>query len=173
MSLRDDINRKRAPRALACALEGRSLARCLAAVVLLAILLTAYNLFLASYARAETPPDGQVTYPAKDFEGGKAKFYSLKTPDGIAVCYFILKSKDGSIRAAFDACDVCWPSGKGYEQEGDDMVCRNCGRHFASVQVGQIRGGCNPGPLTVKLEGGKVILGKAEILDGRHYFDLR
>lgn len=127
----------------------------------------------ASVAQAAEPQGDEVVYEVKDFADGKARFYSLKTPDGLSVRYFLLKSQDGSIRAAFDACDVCWRSGKGYAQEGDNMVCRNCGRRFASVQVGQIRGGCNPGPLTISVQGGQVHIKKADILEGKHYFDLK
>ena len=69
-----------------------------------------------------------VTYPTTLFDEGKAKHFEFRTDNGITVKYFVLKSSDGVIRAAFDACDVCWPSGKGYYQEGDKMVCRNCGK---------------------------------------------
>ena len=63
-----------------------------------------------SKAEAAPPVSKQllVLYPAKTFEGGKAHFYEYKTEDGITIKYFILKSSDGVIRAAFDACDVCW-----------------------------------------------------------------
>jgi hypothetical protein len=46
-----------------------------------------------------------------------------------------MKSADGVIRAAYDACDVCYRERKGYHQEGDDMVCNNCGRHFPSTSI--------------------------------------
>ena len=58
--------------------------------------------------------EAEVTYPVKNFQDGKARFYEYKTGDGITIKYFILKSSDGVVRAAFDACDVCWPEGKGY-----------------------------------------------------------
>ncbi|MEJ2476339.1 MAG: DUF2318 domain-containing protein, partial [Desulfobacterales bacterium] len=85
--------------------------------------------------------------------------------------YFILKSSDGVIRAAFDACDVCWPAGKGYYQDGDVMVCRNCGRRFASVLVNEVQGGCNPAPLKRSLQGERVVIRAQDILEGKQYFD--
>jgi hypothetical protein len=49
-----------------------------------------------------------------------ARHAILNYTDGaLTIRYFILKSSDGIIRAAFDACDVCWPAGKGYFQDGD------------------------------------------------------
>jgi uncharacterized membrane protein len=123
--------------------------------------------------QAAEPQGDEVTHPVSEFDDGLARHYSLKAPGGITVRYFLLKSKDGSIRAAFDACDVCWRAGKGYVQEGDNMVCKNCGRRFASVQVGQVRGGCNPGPLAMSVRGDKVHIKKADIYEGQHYFDLK
>ena len=60
----------------------------------------------------------EFVYNASDYADGKAKYYSYKTPQGLAIRYFLLKSSDGVIRAAFDACDTCWAAGKGYRQEG-------------------------------------------------------
>jgi len=113
----------------------------------------------------------KVTFPVKDFQDGKARYYQLKTEDGKAVKFFILKSADGVIRAAFDACDVCWRAGLGYYQDGDSMVCRNCGQRFASVKVNELRGGCNPAPLSRETAGGQVVIQVQDILDGKPYFD--
>ncbi len=112
-----------------------------------------------------------VTYPIELFADGKARHFSYKVNDTITIQYFILKSSDGVIRAAFDACDVCWPAGKGYQQSGDVMICRNCGRKFASVMVNEVKGGCNPAPLNRKVEDGKVVLQINDILSGKQYFD--
>ncbi len=112
-----------------------------------------------------------ITYPVELFADGKARHFRHKVDDAITIQYFILKSSDGVIRAAFDACDVCWPAGKGYQQSGDVMVCRNCGRKFASVKVNEVKGGCNPAPLNRKVEDGKVVLQINDILSGKQYFD--
>ena len=113
----------------------------------------------------------EVTYPVKTFQDGKARFYEYKTGDGITIKYFILKSSDGVVRAAFDACDVCWPQGKGYYQKDDFMVCRNCGRRFASVNVNVITGGCNPGALKRTVVGEKLVIKVKDILEGKKYFN--
>ena len=111
-----------------------------------------------------------VSFPVSLFEDGKARHF--EHVDGkFKIRYFILKSSDGVIRAAFDACDVCWPAGKGYYQEGDNMVCRNCGRRFASVLVNEVQGGCNPAPLNRSVENGKLIIQIKDIQEGRQYFN--
>jgi len=111
-----------------------------------------------------------VAFPLSLFEDGKARHFEHK--DGkFTVRYFILKSSDGVLRAAFDACDVCWPAGKGYYQEGDNMVCRNCGRRFASVRVNEVKGGCNPAPLNRSVQNGKLVIQVKDILEGKQYFN--
>lgn len=111
-----------------------------------------------------------VSHPVSLFEDGQARHFEYRDND-ISIRYFILKSSDGIIRAAFDACDVCWPAGKGYYQDGDTMVCRNCGRRFASVLVNEVQGGCNPAPLKRSVDGDKLVLRIDDIREGRQYFN--
>jgi uncharacterized membrane protein len=118
-----------------------------------------------------TAPEDRVSYPMNKFDDGKAKFFQYKTPEGLTIKYFILKSSDGVVRAAFDACDVCWPSGKGYYQDGDVMVCRNCGRRFASVKVNEVKGGCNPAPLKREVVGDQLVIQVSDLMQGTQYFD--
>jgi len=116
---------------------------------------------------------GEVSYPANQFEDGKARFFEYATEDGIKIRYFVLKSSDGVIRSAFDACDACWRAGKGYAQDGDEMVCRNCQQRFPSIKVMEVKGGCNPAPLRNDVRGGQVVIQVADIAAGRQYFDLK
>ena len=136
------------------------------------ILALAGILFFLSSVKgaAAANPAAEVVYAVKDFQNGDARFYSYPAGNGVTIKYFILKSSDGVIRAAFDACDVCFEAGRGYEQKGDFMVCKNCGRRFASVRVNEVQGGCNPAPLTREIKGDKVILKVNDILEGKQYF---
>ena len=111
-----------------------------------------------------------VMFPVNLFEDGSARHFEFVS-EKTTIRYFILKSSDGILRAAFNACDVCWPAGKGYYQDGDHMVCRNCGRRFASVLVNEVKGGCNPAPLSRKLENDKLIIQIKDIEQGRQYFN--
>jgi uncharacterized membrane protein len=115
----------------------------------------------------------QVIHSEKMFADGKARYFTHKTEDGVVIRYFILKSSDGVIRAAFDACDVCWQENKGYSQKGDFMVCNNCGKRFPSTRVNEVQGGCNPTPLKRKVENGNVMIQVADLLEGKKYFDLK
>lgn len=114
----------------------------------------------------------QVSYPVSMFNDGSARHFHYKHKN-MSIKYFILKSSDGVIRAAFDACDVCWPAGKGYYQDGDKMVCRNCGRSFASILVNEVKGGCNPAPLKRKVVGDQLVINVDDIIEGKKYFDFK
>jgi uncharacterized membrane protein len=114
----------------------------------------------------------EVVYPVSEFEDSKAHFYKHTTPDGLAMRYFILKSSDGIIRSALDACDACWRAGKGYRQDGDQMVCNNCRMRFDSTKIMEVKGGCNPSPLKREVADGKVRIKFEDIEKGRMYFDL-
>jgi uncharacterized membrane protein len=114
-----------------------------------------------------------ITYPVNQFSDGKAKFFTHKATDGVAIKYFVIKSPDGVVRAAFDACDVCWPEAKGYQQKGDYMACKNCGKQFHANRINEVFGGCNPAPLTRKLENQQLVIKTDDILKGRRYFDLK
>lgn len=116
-------------------------------------------------------PADRIRHPASLFDDGKARHFQYEAGNGITIKYFVLKSSDEVIRAAFDACDVCWPAGKGYYQDGDYMVCRNCGRRFASVLVNEVQGGCNPAPLNRSITDGVLTIMVDDILQGRQYFD--
>ena len=124
----------------------------------------------ASAVAPSTAASTSVSFPLSLFEDGKARHFE-HTDGEFKIRYFILKSSDGVLRAAFDACDVCWPAGKGYYQEGDNMVCRNCGRRFASVRVNEVKGGCNPAPLNRSVQNGKLVIQVQDILEGKQYFD--
>lgn len=114
----------------------------------------------------------EVSFPVQAFADGQAQYFQYPTSNGVTVRFFILRSSDGIIRAAYDACDVCWREGKGYQQDGDFMVCRNCGQRFASVKVNEIKGGCNPAPLDRTVVGDKLVIKIADIVQGSQYFDL-
>ena len=123
-------------------------------------------------AQPPAPANGEVTSPASMFDNGKARHFEYKSADGVTVKYFLIKSSDGVIRAAFDACDVCWREKKGYAQKDDFMVCRNCGMRFPSARINVVSGGCNPAPLARTAENGRVVIKVAHILEGKRFFSL-
>lgn len=74
-------------------------------------------------------------------------FYPVDV-DGTQVEVLAVKAPDGTIRTAFNTCQVCYDSGRGYyKQEGNVLVCQNCGNRFSMDRVEALAGGCNPWPI--------------------------
>ncbi|HCW94213.1 DUF2318 domain-containing protein [Flexistipes sinusarabici] len=116
-----------------------------------------------------TADNGIVKIPISEVSDGHAHFYEMNE-GGKTSKFFILKSRDGVYRAAFDACDVCYPEKKGYSQKGDYMICNNCGQRFHSTKINVLRGGCNPSPLKRKYDDSYVYLNASDIMKGSYYF---
>lgn len=89
---------------------------------------------------------GSLTIALKDLTD-KAQFYPI-TLNGARMEVLAFKDKTGKVHTAFNTCQVCYSSGKGYYvQEGDYLVCQNCGNKFGVDQVEIKTGGCNPLPI--------------------------
>jgi len=122
-------------------------------------------------AQEVRPQSKSFVFPTAAFEDGRAKHFVYKHSPSQWIRFFIVKSADGVIRAAFDACDVCFKSKKGYVQNGNDMVCINCGLKFKTEKINEIKGGCNPAPLKRSVNGSNLVLTKQDVLSGLRYFE--
>jgi len=143
-------------------------------LALLAIVVAGVWLLLGSGGTAgartvTAAEDGVIRLATSDFDGGRAQFFRYESRRG-PITFFVVRSQDGVIRAAFDACDVCYKEKKGYRQEGDAMICNNCGQSFPSNMVNIVKGGCNPSPLSRQLAGGQVLIQVASLEQGARYF---
>ena len=144
----------------------------LLAVVLSAVIFTPIdgNTFgFFSSHKSVTEIEGEVRIGLGDVDDGKAHYYAFENA-GKTIKFFVVKSPEGVIRAAFDACDVCFHAKKGYGQEGDFMICNNCGMKFHSSRVNVVEGGCNPAPLKREKVGDQLVIKVADILPGSRFF---
>lgn len=97
--------------------------------------------------RAAEVLDNDIVIPIKDITEN-ASFYPA-TINGVKLEVLAVKAPDGTIRTAFNTCQVCYSSGKGYyKQEGDKLVCQNCGNTFGMGDVEVAGNGCNPVGIT-------------------------
>jgi uncharacterized membrane protein len=113
--------------------------------------------------------NGVVRIPLNQI-GTEARFFTYNSNGGKQVRFFALKSSDGIYRAAADSCDVCYREKKGYQQDGDDMVCRKCNQRFPSNAVNEVSGGCNPNGLPRKIEGDSLVIATADLEARSIYF---
>jgi uncharacterized membrane protein len=106
---------------------------------------------LAVFAGGKILPNGDMQIPKKEITS-TARFYQYKL-DGVLMEVLALRAPDGTVRTAFNTCQVCYSSGRGYYiQQGDVLVCQNCRNRFKASQVEIIKGGCNPVPITADLK---------------------
>ena len=112
---------------------------------------------------------GKVSIPLVELNDGQAHFYSYKGQSE-KISFFLIKGIDGTLRAAFDACDVCYKEKKGYAQQGEEMICKNCNQTFPVAKIGMVSGGCNPSPLKMALSGTTLDIAVGDLEAGAHYF---
>jgi uncharacterized membrane protein len=101
----------------------------------------------------------------------QARFYPV-TIDGVEMEVIAVRASDDTIRTAFNACQVCADSGRGYYiQQGRKLVCQNCGNQFDIDEIEIVRGGCNPAPITrdEKIDDGEFIIIPSDTLKANEY----
>jgi uncharacterized membrane protein len=130
---------------------------------------TAFAFSLGKYEKVK--PNGTiVTVSTTKLSDGKARFFKFED-SGKEISFFVVKSADGSIKTAFDACDACYREKKGYEQHGDKMNCKNCNQKFAINRLGpNASGGCNPGYLPHQVNGSTITIQTSDLKAGARYF---
>jgi uncharacterized membrane protein len=113
--------------------------------------------------------DGKVVLDVGSLPTESSRHYLYKTGNA-SVKFFLVRDRQNAVRAAVDACEVCWGEGKGYVMKEGTMVCINCGRKFPLERIGMIVGGCNPHPLKFTLSGSAVVISAQELSRGAAYF---
>lgn len=149
------------------------------AVVAAVVVIAAVIAFVMLHRRESTegtavevlPPGGDIQIATSTFDDGQAHFYRRSTDHG-EVRFFIIKTADGKIRAAFDACEICHKERRGFRQARQMMVCNYCGRSSPVTQIdpGRVGRDCNPVPIEATVEGEQVLLKATSLLNGTRYF---
>lgn len=108
------------------------------------------------YINSSLDSDGNVIIDISDITS-EATFINYAV-DGVTIQLIVVRATDGTIRVAFNTCQVCNPSPNAYFlQDGDYLVCQNCGNRFHIDEVGVKKGGCNPTSVEEFEDDGKII----------------
>jgi len=91
---------------------------------------------------------------------------ALADGDGL-VRFLAIKTADGKVRTALDACEIC--GSLGYVQEDGQLICLNCDAEINPTTIG-VRGGCNPIPLASEIVDGEVLVKCADLRAAAHLF---
>lgn len=136
------------------------------------------NIFLAKEFNGEKGEailleKGEIKLDAAIFADNQARFYNVKIPDNKIIYFFVVKDKNGIYHAAANACQVCFSARKGFHQEGDEIVCNNCGNRYPLEKIATEKGGCNPAPISPNLEvkNGKLTIKQADLEQVAGFFN--
>lgn len=105
-------------------------------------------------ARMLTAQNNQVRIPLSELTDSSLHFYAVVV-EGTTMRFLVVHQTNGNYAVALDACQICGWSG--YRQQGQNVICRNCGASIYIPSIGE-HGGCNPVPVKSSVEGGEVIV---------------
>jgi hypothetical protein len=119
----------------------------------------------------EPEPISAMQIPTSEISTN-AKWYPYDC-DGVEIRFFAVKSNDGEIHVAFDACDVCYEEKKGYRQENIQMTCNNCDNSYPIKLLGteNDQGGCWPSYLPMDIEDGYLIILLSDLEEKEYMFE--
>ena len=107
-----------------------------------------------SFQDAELDDNGDIVIREADISTD-ATFINYDV-DGVTVQFIAVQDSGGVVRLGYNTCQSCSPSPRAYfAQDGDRLVCQNCGLSFTAENVGAGGYGCNPAAVTdaVRTEG--------------------
>jgi high-affinity iron transporter len=105
-------------------------------------------------ARVLVAQNNQVRIPLGDLQDSSVHFYTADV-NSTVIRFLVIHRGNGDYATALDACQICGTAG--YRQEGQNVICRNCGATIYIPSIGE-SGGCNPIPVKSQVENGEVIV---------------
>lgn len=133
-----------------------------------ALIVTVLTVHYAYSTRSRTisPPklvqadNGLIKIPIAEVNDDQLHRFGLPV-NGATVRFLVLKTDDGNVRTAFDACEIC--GAYGYVQEGQAIVCLNCAADIHAPTIGET-GGCNPIPLASRVDGDWLLVAASDVM---------
>ncbi|HJZ53115.1 MAG TPA: Fe-S-containing protein [Candidatus Acidoferrales bacterium] len=107
-----------------------------------------------SPAKTLVAQDSLVRIPLSELTDSSLHFYTAEV-NGTVIRFLVIHKQNGDYATALDACQICGTAG--YRQEGQNVICRNCGASIYIPSIGQ-SGGCNPISVKSRVAGGEVIV---------------
>lgn len=129
------------------------------------------NEFKGNKGEKVTLENGEILLQSSLFADNQAKFYNVDINQK-TIYFFVVKDKNGVYRAAANSCQVCFSTKKGFHQEGDFIVCNNCGNRYPLEKIATEKGGCNPAPINPNLEvkNGNLIIKSTDLQNVAEFF---
>ncbi|MCS6804297.1 MAG: Fe-S-containing protein [Acidobacteriota bacterium] len=137
-----------------------------ATVGVLIVTVLTVNYAYSTRSRTISPPklvqadNGLIKIPIAEVNDGQLHRFGLPV-NGTTVRFLALKTDEGKIRTAFDACEIC--GAYGYVQEDRAIVCLNCAADIHAPTIGET-GGCNPIPLASHVNGDWLVVAASDVM---------
>jgi uncharacterized membrane protein len=109
----------------------------------------------------------EISIPVERVEDGRLHRFQYIASDGTGVRFIVIKKNNVSYGVGLDACDICGDTG--YYERDDEVICKLCDVVMNKQTIG-FKGGCNPVPLTYKLEGGKMVINTTDLENEKNRF---
>ncbi|MGN1371680.1 MAG: Fe-S-containing protein [Candidatus Coprovivens sp.] len=98
------------------------------------------------YINATLLDDNRIAFKTEDITS-KTTFINYEV-DNITIQLIAVKASDNTIRVSLNTCQSCSPAPLAYfKEEGEYLVCQNCGTKFHKDDIGKTAYGCNPIPI--------------------------
>ncbi len=142
------------------------------AVGALVVVLISAQYIYSQVARVVAPPvrldvaNGVLHIPVQNLKDHKLHTYEVSTGGANVRLIAILDAND-SVRLGLDACQIC--GAKGYYQQGQNVICRNCGAAIYIPTIGQ-GGGCNPIHVDYIVNHDTILISASSLSSAAKYF---
>jgi len=142
------------------------------AVGLAVIVLISADFVYSRVAQAVKPPiqlnfaNDIVQVPVAQLKDHKLHHYQVAA-GGAEVRFIAIIDSSDTVRVGLDACQIC--GSQGYYQQGQNVICRNCGSAIYVPTIGSA-GGCNPIHIDYLVRNNTLVISKAVLANAARYF---
>ena len=139
-------------------------------VIMTLLVIAMIPIFIQTNKKTETTQT-TINIPVTELSTN-AKFFE-EDIDGVKLQFFAVKDEEGNIKTAMNACDVCYNSKKGYTQDGEYMICNNCGNRYHISGLGTENkrgGGCWPSYLDSEVIDDELVIQTQNLAKAKYQF---
>jgi len=111
-----------------------------------------------------------ISIDADSLKKGDVQFFVYKSSAGNKIRFLLARDSTGKIKAAFDACKLCYVYRKGYFFSDGYLVCRYCGNHYKLEAMESGEASCAPMMLPFQMDGHAVTIKAADLEGGQKLF---
>ena len=114
--------------------------------------------------------NSSVSIETNDWQRGDVHFFKYRDRAGDQIRFLLARDATGRTKAAFDACNRCYPYHKGYASSRGALFCRFCGNKYKLEAMESGLASCVPVKLPFQMAGQTVNIKPADLESARGLF---